>query len=187
MNGTKAGVTGPTSRCGRSPRAGATAKAQFQYSTTGKAPLRAGLADEPARGNYRFRRSGRNADRRRAGDAAMAMARRTRSANRESGVGPLLFVLILSRLIGILRCFLPRGLDGHADFRTNREVHHAPAPFFRKVVRIAFNAKSNPFHRSFAWNISQSAVDLQYSVSRWTLQGHKADAQYGKTASRHRS
>ena len=87
----------------------------------------------------------------------------------------------------VRRGFLLRRLDSRADFGTDREEHYAPAPFFRKVVRIAFNAESNPFHRSFAWNMSQSAVDLQYSVSRWTLQGRKADAQYGKTASRHRS
>src|SRR5271165_889002 len=109
------------------------------------------------------------------------------TVNRELAVGALLFVLILRRLTGILRCFLRRGLDGRADIGTGREEHHPSAPFFRKVVRIAFNAESNPFHRSFAWNISQSAVHLQNSVSRSPLQGRKADAQYSKTASRHRS
>ena len=87
------------------------------------------------------------------------------SVNRELAVGALLFVLILRGLTGILRCFLRRGLDGRADFGPRREEHHAPAPLFRKVARIAFNAEANPFHRSFARNISQSAVHLQHGVS----------------------
>jgi len=109
------------------------------------------------------------------------------SVNRELAVGELLFVLILRGLTGTLRCFLRRSLDGRADIGPRREEHHAPAPLFRKVARIAFNAESNPFHRSFARNISESAVHLQNAVSRWALQRQQADTQYGKTASRHRS
>ena len=37
-------------------------------------------------------------------------------------------VLILRQLTGILGCFLGRGLESRADFRTGREEHHTPAP-----------------------------------------------------------
>ncbi len=51
-----------------------------------------------------------------------------------------LLSLSTRRFYRVWRGFLLRRLDSRADFGTGQEEHHAPAPFFRKVVPIAFNA-----------------------------------------------